>query len=225
MTEAMRRYVAELIGTLILVFVGGLAILGGLATGGADVLVIALGFGLALLVGLYAVGEVSGGHFNPAVSLAALLDGRINLTEMIGYWVSQVAGAVIAALLLLWAADQDAVAATTTRVSTGAGSGFLLELALTAVFVMVILKVTKSDAYGGQALTVIPLALVAVHLASVPFTGTSVNPARTLGPGIVGSQLADLWIYLLAPLAGAVVGWALYQITTKGTIEMAVDTE
>jgi aquaporin Z len=225
MTEAMRRYVAELIGTLILVFVGGLAILGGLATGGADVLVIALGFGLALLVGLYAVGEVSGGHFNPAVSLAALLDGRNNLTEMIGYWVSQVAGAVIAALLLLWAADQDAVAATTTRVSTGAGSGFLLELALTAVFVMVILKVTKSDAYGGQALTVIPLALVAVHLASVPFTGTSVNPARTLGPGIVGSQLADLWIYLLAPLAGAVVGWALYQITTKGTIEMAVDTE
>jgi aquaporin Z len=136
-----------------------------------------------------------------------------------------VAGAVIAALLLLWAADQDAVAATTTRVSTGAGSGFLLELVLTAVFVMVILKVTKSDAYGGQALTVIPLALVAVHLASVPFTGTSVNPARTLGPGIVGSQLADLWIYLLAPLAGAVVGWALYQITTKGTIEMAVDTE
>jgi aquaporin Z len=170
---------------------------------------------------------VSGGHFNPAVSLAALLDGRINLTEMIGYWIAQVAGAVVAALMLLWASDQDAVAGTTTRVSPtiGVGSAFLLELVLTAFFVMVILKVTKSYGYSGQALTVIPLSLVALHLASVAFTGTSVNPARTLGPGIVGSQLADVWIYLLAPLIGAVVGWALYQVTTKGTIEMAVDTE
>jgi aquaporin Z len=219
----MRRYVAELIGTLILVFVGGLAILGG----GGDLVVIAFGFGLALLIGLYAVGEVSGGHFNPAVSLGALLDGRINLTEMIGYWIAQVAGAVIAALLLLWASDQVSVAATTTQVNpaVGVGSAFLLELALTAFFVMVILKVTKSEGYGGQALTVIPLSLVALHLASVPLTGTSVNPARTLGPGIVGSELTDVWIYLLAPLLGAVVGWALYQITTKGTIEMAVDTE
>jgi aquaporin Z len=223
MSEAIRRYIAELIGTLILVFVGGLAILGG----GGDLVVIAFGFGLALLIGLYAVGEVSGGHFNPAVSLAALLDGRINLTEMIGYWIAQVAGAVVAALMLLWASDQDAVAGTTTRVSPtiGVGSAFLLELVLTAFFVMVILKVTKSYGYSGQALTVIPLSLVALHLASVAFTGTSVNPARTLGPGIVGSQLADVWIYLLAPLIGAVVGWALYQVTTKGTIEMAVDTE
>ena len=228
MSDQVRRYLSELIGTLILVFVGGLSILAAnVLETDAKLLIVAFGFGMALLIGLYAVGEISGGHFNPAVSFAALLDGRLTLSDMIGYWVAQVAGGLIGGLLLLWASSQAGVAATATTVGagTGIGAAFLLEVALTAFFVMVILKVTTSDAFGANALTAIPLALVAIHLAGVPFSGASVNPARTLGSGVVGDALSDLWLYIVGPLVGAAVGWALYQLTSTGTISVAASDD
>jgi aquaporin Z len=222
MSDQFRTYFAEFLGTGILVFVGGLAILSQ-----GDHAVIAFGFGLALLIALYAVGEVSGGHFNPAVTLAAFLDGRITLTNGISYWIAQLAGGVVAALGLAWASSADAVATTATVPGSGVGDGsvFLLEAVLTAFFVMVILKVTTSPELKRGAFAAISLALVGIHMAAVPITGASVNPARSIGPAFVGDNSGDLWLYIVAPLVGAIIGWIIYQVTTRGTVEMNVDTE
>lgn len=222
MSDQFRTYFAEFFGTGILVFVGGLAILSR-----GDQAVIAFGFGLALLIALYAVGEVSGGHFNPAVTLAAFLDGRINVTNGISYWIAQLAGGVVAALGLAWASDADAVAGVATTPGSGVGDGsvFLLETVLTAFFVMVILKVTTSDELRRGAFAAISLALVGIHMAAVPITGASVNPARSIGPALVGDNSGDLWLYIVAPLVGAIIGWIIYQVSTRGTVAMDVDTE
>lgn len=219
MPDSMRRLVAEFLGTFGLLFVGGLAIFAATQTGGGLV-VIAFGFGLALLISLYAFGEVSGGHYNPAVSLGALLDGRIDVATFLGYVVAQVAGAIVAGLALLAASDQAAVAATATvpGAGVGAGTAFLLETLLTALFVGVILKVTASGPMGASAFLAIPLSLVAIHLAAVPLSGASVNPARTLGSAIVGNTYTDVWVYLTAPLLGAVIGWGLYRLVTTGKV-------
>ena len=224
MSDQFRPYFAEVLGTAILVFVGGLAIL----SSEGSVVAIALGFGFALLIALYAVGEISGGHFNPAVTLAAFLDGRIGLTDAISYWVAQVAGGALAALGIWWVGSRDAVGQIANAPGSGVGDGsaFLIEVVLTAVFVMVILKVTKSTEFGRSAFVAISLALVGIHVAAAPLSGASVNPARSIGPALVGSGSAgDLWIYIVAPLVGAIIGWVLYQVTTSGTVEMSVDTE
>jgi aquaporin Z len=202
--EDMQRYVAELLGTFTLVFVGSLSILAAVALDGPLVISVAFGFGLALLAGLYAFGEISGGHFNPAVSLAMFLSGRLDVRNMIGYWVAQVVGAILAALAVLAAFSQDDVASTATRASA-TWDAFWLELILTAIFVAVILQSSRSERVRGTALLAIPLALVAVHLAAIPFSGASVNPARSLGPALVGNEWGDFWIYLVGPLAGAAI--------------------
>ena len=227
MSDQFRPLFAEFRGTAILVFVGGLAIL---SDGGHAV--IAFGFGFALLIALYAVGEVSGGHFNPAVTLAAFLDGRISLTNGIYYWISQVAGGVLAALGLYWAFNKAAVGAVATNPGStspggavGDGSAFLLEVILTAVFVMVILKVTASADLKRGAFAAISLALVAIHMAAAPVSGASVNPARSIGPAILGDNAGNLWIYLVAPLVGAIVGWLIYQLATRESVELHIDTE
>ncbi len=232
MTEQIRKLLAELLGSFFLVFIGGLAILasGAIRTAdvapkdAADLVVIAFGFGLALLGGLYAFGEVSGGHFNPAVSLGAMLDGRIDVSTFVQYVVAQIAGSVLAALAVLWASSQEAVASTATIPAPGVGAGsvFLLEVLLTAIFVAVILKVTQSDTMGPSAFLGIPLTLVAVHLASAPLTGTSVNPARSLGPAIVGNEYSDIWVYLIAPFVGAALGWVFHQLVTG---KMGIDAK
>ena len=222
MSNQFRTYFAEFIGTAILVFVGGLAILSGGTTA-----VVAFGFGLALLMALYAVGEVSGGHFNPAVTLAVFLDGRINLTNGISYWIAQVAGGVIAALGLAWATSADEVATMATSPGGGVGHGsvFLIETVLTAFFVMVILKVTASAELRRGAFAAISFAFVGIYMAARPITGASVNPARSIGPAFLGDNSGDLWLYIVAPLVGAIIGWLIYQVTTSGTVEMSVDTE
>lgn len=212
MSDSARTWISETLGTFILVFGGGLAIL---SVGGADVVAIAFGFGLALLVALYAFGEISGGHFNPAVSLAALLDGRINVDRFIQYVVAQSGGAVLAGVAIFAASDQGSVAATAT-VPTGASTGgaFLIELLLTAFFVAVILKVTTSDKFGASAFGAISFTYVAIHLAALPLSGASVNPARTLGSALVGSEFTDFWVYVTAPFIGAALGWVFYKAVT-----------
>jgi aquaporin Z len=218
-----QKYVAELLGTFVLVFVGSLAILGSSGDSASRV-AIAFGFGIALLAGLYAFGEVSGGHFNPIVSLAMFLDRRLSALDTIWYWIAQFVGAIAAALVILVTyADRDAVKATATRSSADA-RGFFLELICSAIFVVVILQVTRSDRYGASALIAIPLTLFAIHIALIPFTGSSVNPARTLGPDLVGATAwSDIWIYLLAPPAGAVLGWAAHKITVGGSTSLRGD--
>jgi aquaporin Z len=218
---SIRRLLAEVLGAYVLVLVGGFAILASARSGATTALiVIAFGFGLALLAGLYAFGEVSGGHFNPAVSLAMVVDGRMDPLTMVQYWIAQVAGAVLAGVTILAASNQEAVASTATVLGEGVEpwEGFLLEVIFTAIFVGVILKTTTSDQLSVTAFLGISLTLVAVHLALVPFTGASVNPARSLGSGVVGDVWTDQWIYWIAPLVGAGVGWALYKaITTPAT--------
>lgn len=216
-----RKLVAELLGTYVLLLFGGFAIF---ASGG-DVLVIAFGFGLALLVGLYAFGEVSGGHFNPAVSVGALLDKRIDVSTFVSYVIAQFAGAALAGWSLTYAFNSDFVAnAVATKpnatLAVSDWRAFLLEVVGTAFFVAVILKVTKSDMFGKTAFLGIALTLLVVHIALVPLTGSGVNPARTFGSALAGTEWTSIWLYLVGPLVGAVIGWGLYRLVTMEGSDM-----
>jgi MIP family channel proteins len=197
----IQKLLAELLGTFTLVFVGSLSILAAHQLNEPIHVAVALGFGLALLAGLYAFGEISGGHFNPAVSLGMLVSGRLSLEDLVGYWAAQVTGGILGSLAVLAAFSRDDVASTATK-PVAVWDGLWIELLLTAVFVFVVLQSSRSERVRGTALLAIPFALVAVHLAAIPFTGASVNPARTLGPALVGSVWDDAWIYFVAPLIG-----------------------
>ena len=207
-----RKLIAEAVGTFILVGMGSLAILStGAIVGSPLLVVVPLGFGLGLLAAIAIAGHVSGGHFNPAVTLGAFLDKRIDAMNAAGYVVAQVVGAVVASAMILALSDKTAVAGTKNMPgAAGDGGAFLVEVVLTAIFIAVILTVTKKDA--GHALVVIPLTLLAIHVAGIPFSGASVNPARALGPAIVSLDFAAIWIYLTAPFIGAVVGWLVYRV-------------
>jgi aquaporin Z len=185
---------------------------------------VSLAFGLALLAGLYTVGRISGGHFNPAVSLAMYLDKRMSMTDMLFYWASQVVGAVIASLALAGIISQDAIAGTITRVNetyVSSFGGFLGEAILTAVFVLVILVVAKGG--SSTAYLAIALTLTAVHLIGVAFTGASVNPARSFAPALVSGEWGDIWIYLAGPAVGAVIAWVLYKVMVTGDTDLRDD--
>jgi aquaporin Z len=212
-----RSYAAEFLGTFTLVFGGTTAVV---ATGrlGAPVLVVVpFAFGLSLMAGLYAFGEVSGGHYNPAVSLAMFLDKRLPAPELLRYWASQFLGAIFAGLMLLLATTKHDVASTATTPSSD-GTAFVIEVIFTAIFVLVILQASKSGAFGASALIAIPLTLVAVHLAAIPFSGSSVNPARTLGSDLIGNTWTGFWIYLIAPPLGAALGWVVHSAVVTGAL-------
>ncbi len=207
----INKYLAELLGTFILVGLGSMGILAvGGATGAAEIVAIGLAFGLALLAAIWAVGHVSGGHFNPAVTLAMLLDKRMSLSDAIGYWIGQFAGASVASLVI-WAAagSREAVAQTMTTYSS-LNTAILVEILLTAVFVWVVMAAVKKG--NGFAPAAIALTLVGVHLAGLPFSGASVNPARSFGPAAVAGDFGPVAVYLYAPLIGAVVAWFLYRL-------------
>lgn len=205
-----RKLLAEVVGTFILVGMGSMAILAtGAMPGSPGLVVIPFGFGLGLLAALAVSGHVSGGHFNPAVTLGALLDGRIDLMGAIGYMVAQVIGAIAASTMILALSSQAVVAGTKNMPGVSDGGAFLAEVVLTAIFVAVILTVTKKDA--GHAIIVIPLTLLAIHVVGIPFSGASVNPARALGPAIVSLDFAAIWIYLTAPFVGAIIGWLVFR--------------
>ena len=217
-----QKYLAEVFGTFTLVFVGSLAVVGVFKSadqGAASQVIIAFAFGLALLAGLYAFAEVSGGHFNPAVSLAMFLDRRLAAADLVSYWASQIIGAVLASLVVLLAFTKQDVANTAT-VHSSTKVALVLEIALTAIFVLVILQSSKTDRYSGSALVAIPLTLVAIHLAAIPFSGSSVNPARSFAPALVGHQWTGFWVYVVGPLAGAVIGWLVHTVVAKGEISL-----
>lgn len=197
---------------MILVGLGSMGILAvGGASGAAEIIAIGFGFGLALLAGIWVVGHVSGAHFNPAVTLAMLLDGRISLSDAIGYWVGQFAGATVGSLIVLGAAGNRAAVGATATGYADFSTALTVEIVLTAVFVWTIMAVTRNG--GNHAPAAIALVLVGVHLVGIPFSGASVNPARSFGPAAVGDLFNDqLWLYLYAPLIGAVVAFALYKL-------------
>jgi aquaporin Z len=215
--DTWQKYAAELLGTFVLVFGGTTAIVASGATGSPVLIVAALAFGLALLAGLYAFGEVSGGHYNPAVSLAMFLDKRLSSNDLVSYWLAQFAGGILAAIALWIASTRDDVAATATVPGAfGDGSAFFMELLFTTIFVTVILQSSVSGRFGGSALLAIPLALVAVHLAAIPFSGASVNPARTFGPDLIGGEWDGIWIYLIAPPLGAILAVFIHRAVSGG---------
>ena len=218
-----QKLAAEYLGTMFLVGVGTGAMVGVMAfQGDTAQLTIALGFGLALMLGLYALAGISGGHFNPAVSLAAFLDRRIGLTDMLAYWVAQVAGGLTASALLAWVYNREIIAQTTT--SPGGLSelaGFFTEAALTAVFIFAILVLAKSQAH--TKFIGMGVALATVHLVGIPLTGASVNPARTFAPALVGGTLDGFWIYIAGPALGAIIAWALYKIVVEGDLKLGDD--
>jgi aquaporin Z len=214
-----RKYLAELVGTFILVIVGSMTIVAGIAMDSPIQAVVPFGFGLGLLAAIQAVGYVSGGHFNPAVTVAALLDRRIDAMTAVGYIVAQVVGAIAASGALLIVADQAAVQATASAFPEGRMvQAIVVETILTAIFLLVILTVTKRA--PGQAGLAIPLTLVAVHFAGIPFSGASVNPARSLAPALVGGTLdGNIIVWIIGPILGAALGWAIYKALEGDAID------
>ena len=212
-----RKYLAELVGTFILVVVGSMTIVAAKAASAPILVVVPFGFGLGLLAAIQTAGYVSGGHFNPAVTLAALLDRRIDLRNAAGYVVAQVIGAIAASGVVLLLVDQVAVQGTASGFPEGKmASALAVEILLTAIFVLVILTVTKrSPNHAGFA---IPLTLTVVHFAGIPFSGASVNPARSLGPALVGGTLdGTIIVWIAGPLIGAVLAWAVYRALEDGS--------
>lgn len=232
MNEALpRRLGAEFLGTFVLVFVGcGTAILDA-GNGGIDLVGVAIAFGVAVMVMVYAVGAVSGGHFNPAVTIGLAVARRFPWSDVIAYIVIQVIAAILAALVLLGVASgqkgfsakasgfasngygKHSPAASMAH-STGYGLGavLLVEIVLTAIFLYVIIGATDVRAPAGFAGIAIGFTLMIIHLASIPVSNTSVNPARSTGPAIIqhGWALGQLWLFWLAPIVGAIIAGASY---------------
>src|SRR5918996_4078180 len=220
-TVVINKYLAELLGTFILVGLGSLGILAVGGPGGpAEIIAIAFAFGLALLAGIWVVGHVSGAHFNPAVTLAFWADRRMSLPDAIGYWVAQFAGAGVASLVV-WvvAGSREAVAATATGYQD-LGTAIVIEVLLTAVFVWTVMAAGSRGALHAPA--AISLTLVAVHLAGIPFSGSSVNPARSFGPAGVGAGGGALRGCIYAPLICALIAWSLYRLFPVERVERVV---
>ena len=208
-----RKYLAELLGTFLFMMVGYVSVanfgLSEVPTPG--ILVVPFGFGLGLLAAIFAFGHVSGGHFNPAVTVAMILDRRTTPVDGAGYIVAQIIGAIGAAAVVLVTISKEAVAAGVTKPGPGISdvSALVLETIFTAIFLVVILTASKRS--GVLAAVAIPLTLVAIHFAIAAVTGSSVNPARSIGSALVGGDLTGLWIYLVGPTIGGIIGWGVFQ--------------
>jgi aquaporin NIP len=207
---------AEAIGTFALVFAGAGAIMVDEKTGDPGHVGIALTFGLVIMAMIYAVGHISGAHFNPAVSFAFALTRHFPWTRAVGYWVAQVSGALAAALLLR-ASLGDVADVGATLPSGSDGQAFLWESILTFFLMFVIMAVATDARAVGEAAAVAIGGTVALDaLFGGPITGASMNPARSAGPAIAAADLSDLWIYIAAPLLGASLGALAYQLLRGG---------
>ena len=223
----MKKYIAEFIGTAVLVTFGcGTAMLVGCdAAAGGGYILTALAFGLAIVACAYSIGNVSGCHVNPAVSLGVLLSGRMSGKDFVGYVIAQVLGAVFGALLLMAIFSTGGVQDMTggfgsnglAGVHGSVAAGVLVEIILTFVFIMSILGVTSDKAgHGSFGGLVIGLTLVFVHILGIGLTGTSVNPARSIGPALIAAingnsePLGCLWVFIVAPLIGGALAALCY---------------
>ncbi|WP_339476930.1 aquaporin Z [Pseudomonas fluorescens] len=220
-----KRSVTELLGTFWLVLGGcGSAVIAASSPLGIGMLGVALAFGLTVLTMAFAIGHISGCHLNPAVSVGLFVGGRFPARELPAYIIAQVLGGILAAALLYYiASGREGFDIAAGLASNGYGehspgkysmaSGFVTELVMTAMFVIIILGATDKRAPPGLAPIAIGLALTLIHLISIPVTNTSVNPARSTGPALMvgGWAIAQLWMFWVAPLIGAVVGGGIYR--------------
>ena len=224
----MKKYVAEFIGTFTLVLLGcGTAMLVGCdAAAGCGYILTALAFGLTIVGMAYCVGNVSGCHINPAVSLAVFLTKGMNAKELIGYIVAQCLGSIAATGVLAFIFNVAGIVDMTggyganglAGVNGSVVVGLIVELLLTFLFVLVILGVTSKKAnHGSFGGLIIGLTLVLIHIFGIGLTGTSVNPARSLGPAIFagGDALSSLWVFIVAPLAGGALAAGVHKFLEK----------
>ncbi|REK87177.1 MIP family channel protein [Streptomyces inhibens] len=223
-TILTRTVVSEFLGTLLLVFFAvGSAVLAGEYIGTFG---IALAFGFTMLALAYALGPISGCHINPAVTLGLLLARRITLRTATEYWIAQVVGAIVGAALLFLVAKQVPGLQThgtfgtngwgdRSAVHINLGGAFVAEMVMTFLFVFVFLAVTHKVAVVGFDGLPIGLALATVHLIGLPLDGTSVNPARSIGPALFagGAAITQLWLFIIAPLIGGAIAAVVHQIT------------
>jgi aquaporin Z len=229
--RSMNKAVAEFIGTFALVFIGcGAAVIGGMGVGptAINVLGIAFAFGLTIVAMAYGIGRVSGCHVNPAVSFGVFVAGRMSMSDLITYVISQILGAVAGAAVLYLILSGKASGWTGGLGQNGWGAGYLgeysvvsafvFEAVATFLFLVCILGVTHADApphISGLAGLAIGLTLVAIHIVGINVTGVSVNPARSIGPALIGiasnpAAVAQLWLFIIAPLVGAGVAGLVF---------------
>ncbi|WP_299193197.1 aquaporin Z [uncultured Litoreibacter sp.] len=230
----MKKPLAEFIGTFTLVLLG----CGSAVFAGADIGLtgISFAFGLALIGMAYGIGAVSGCHINPAVSLGAVAAGRMTIAEAVPYMIAQVAGAIVAALVLMTIASgqADYSVAENGLGQNGWGAGylgeytmasaFIFEVVATFLFMVVILGATGKGAPAAMAGLAIGLALVVIHLVGINITGVSVNPARSIGPALFagGTAIVQLWLFIVAPIIGAVAAGLLFK---SGLLDAEADAE
>ena len=218
----MKKYLAEMVGTFVLTLLGcGTAVSLNCGADTASVVGTALAFGLAVVAMAYTIGGVSGCHINPAITVGCLLSKRISGKDACGYIVFQIIGAIIAAAVLyaITSVTTTPFGGTLTGANScaGAGSqlaGFIVEAVLTFIFVLVVLGTTDSKKGAGNfAGLAIGLSLVLIHLVGIHYTGTSVNPARSIGPALFegGQALCDLWVFIVGPLVGGALAACIWK--------------
>lgn len=221
----MKKYVAEMVGTMVLVLMGcGSAIFAGSAAGavstGVGTLGVALAFGLSVVAMAYAIGSISGCHINPAITLGVYLSGRMSGREAGMYMLFQVIGAIIGSAILFLLVSTGSHSGPTTTGANSFGEGMMLqaliaEIVFTFIFVLVVLGSTdEKKGAGNLAGLAIGLTLVLVHIVCIPITGTSVNPARSIGPALFegGVALSQLWLFIVAPFIGAVLSAWVWKV-------------
>ena len=214
----MKKYLSEFVGTFVLVLVAcGVAVVTG-----ANVVATSLAFGLVIVAMAYSIGNVSGCHINPAVSLAMLITGKMNVKEFCGYVIAQVLGALAgSAVLSVLLGSTKSLGANSYgmagNLATNVWIALLVEVLLTFIFVLAILGVTSRKEHSNIAGLVIGLTLTLVHLIGIAFTGTSVNPARSLAPALLqgGEVLKEVWVFILAPLVGSLLASLFYKTVLK----------
>ena len=224
----MKRYISELIGTLVLVLFGcGSAAIAGSVLGNVG---IALAFGLSIVAMAYVIGDISGCHINPAVSIGMWIDGRLETKDLVMYIVFQCIGAIIGigllAVIINSAPTLGGYTATglgqngfgaASSVGLNVTGAIIVEIILTFVFVFTVLGVTKKAENGAVAGIVIGLTLAFVHIMGIPLTGTSVNPARSIAPALFigGQALQQVWVFIVAPIIGAIIAGTLFKGLTS----------
>lgn len=216
----MKKYLAELFGTFVLTLLGcGAAVSLNCGVDTASVVGTSVAFGLAVVAMAYAIGGVSGCHINPAITLGCLVSGRISGKDAGMYMIFQVIGAILASCVLyaLVATAPELAKGTTTGANTCAGgvvNGLIAEIVLTAIFVLVVLGSTDSKKGAGNfAGLAIGLSLILIHLVGIHYTGTSVNPARSIGPALFaqGQALSELWVFIVGPFVGALIAAGIWK--------------
>ena len=219
----MKKYLAEMVGTFVLTFLGcGTAVALGCGSDTASIVGTAIAFGLAVVAMAYTIGGISGCYINPAITLGCFLSGRMTAKDCGMYMIFQVIGAILAAAALagiVATASPDAIITTSTGANTcayGVTNGLIVEIVLTMLFVLVVLGATSktNGATNNFAGLAIGLSLILIHLVGIHFTGTSVNPARSIGPALFqcGDALSQLWVFIVGPLVGGALAALIWKI-------------